>query len=137
MGSSTKPLPGNYPHAHKWKSYVINAPAYTLHLANLARSAGIPILQRRLSSLDEAYNLPDIGSVNLVVNGTGLGAKSLVGVEDELVYPGRGQTVLVRAPGVKVCVMQTEGFMAHPPEEGEGEHISSTSFSWMARLEYR
>jgi D-amino-acid oxidase len=35
--------------------------------------------------------------VDLVVNATGLGAKSLVGVEDDTVYPIRGQTVLVKS----------------------------------------
>lgn len=39
--------------------------------------------------------------MKLVVNATGLGARSLIGVEDPKVFPARGQTVLVRAPGVR------------------------------------
>jgi len=46
-----------------------------------------------------------------VVNATGLGSKSLIGVEDDKVFPARGQVVLVDAPGVRKCVMQTDGFV--------------------------
>jgi glycine/D-amino acid oxidase-like deaminating enzyme len=36
-----------------------------------------------------------------VINATGLGARTLLGVEDSLVHPVRGQTVLVKAPHVR------------------------------------
>ena len=42
--------------------------------------------------------------VDLVINATGLGAKSLLGVEDDLVFPARGQTVLVKAPLARQCM---------------------------------
>lgn len=58
-------------------------------------------MRKRVSSLDEAF--AHFGPVDFVVNATGLGAKSLLGVEDAAVYPDRGQTVLVRAPGVTTC----------------------------------
>lgn len=74
-----------------------HAPKYIAHLANSLRERGVEIIRHRVSSLDEAYDLPGIGRVNVVVNATGLGAKSLIGVEDDNVYPARGQTVLVRA----------------------------------------
>lgn len=32
------------------------------------------------------------------------GARSLIGVEDKLVYPIRGQTILAEAPDVKECI---------------------------------
>lgn len=67
------------------------------------------------------------GNVDLVVNATGLGAKSLLGVADDSVYPIRGQTVLVRAPDSwkKVCVMKTE---THPTgDPGEVLSLSSTA----------
>jgi hypothetical protein len=44
---------------------------------------------------------PKPGSVDAIVNCTGLGARSLGGVEDKDVYPQRGQTVIVHAPWVK------------------------------------
>ena len=48
--------------------------------------------------------------MELMVNATGLGSAALLGVEDDKVYPARGQTVLVRAPLVKKCIMYTAGF---------------------------
>jgi len=40
-----------------------------------------------------------------VVNASGLGARNIIGVEDELVFPIRGQTVLVRAPEMKCSLI--------------------------------
>lgn len=53
------------------------------------------IIRRPVSSLDEAYVA--LGPVSLVINATGLGARTLLGVQDELVHPVKGQTVLVKA----------------------------------------
>jgi hypothetical protein len=107
----TYPIPAKHPHAHIWRSYILHAPNYILHLSNLLRKQGVPFIRARLSSLDEAYDLPEIGLVDIVVNATGLGSGSLIGVEDKAVHPARGQTVLVRAKGIDRCIMQTEGFM--------------------------
>ncbi len=38
-------------------------------------------------------------------------------------FPARGQTVLVKAPGVKTCVMHTEGF--YVPSDGTGSKMPS------------
>lgn len=59
------------------------------------------IRQCRLSSLDEAYDL--YPHIDVLVNATGLGSRALLGVEDENLFPAKGQTVLVRAPDVKTC----------------------------------
>ncbi|WWD08233.1 hypothetical protein V865_006344 [Kwoniella europaea PYCC6329] len=40
----------------------------------------------------------------------GLGARSLIGVEDNKVYPAIGQTVLVKAPSVRECYFHVETF---------------------------
>lgn len=60
-----------------------------------------------MASLDEAYDLAETGSVDLVVNALALGNKSLLGVEDAKMYPAQGQTVLVKAPLVNTCTMAT------------------------------
>lgn len=113
MASTSEPLPANLPHGHKFTSYVLDAPRYSQHLGKQVRAKGIPIVRRRLTTLDEAYNLPGLGPVDLVVNATGLGARSLVGVMDRDVYPARGQTVLVRAPKVRKCIMLADAFTAN------------------------
>lgn len=107
--------PAGYKQAIKFKSFILHAPDYIAHLAQTLKNSGVSFLKRRVSALDEAYNLQlpaDLAekfglaggdgnngtlSVDLVVNATGLGAKSLVGVEDDTVYPIRGQTVLVKS----------------------------------------
>lgn len=43
----------------------------------------------------------------MVVNALGLGNKTLLGVEDDKMYPAQGQTVLVKAPLVNTCTMAT------------------------------
>ena len=80
---------------------------YLQHLADGLRARGVPIIRRRLASLDEAYDLPETGSVDLVVNALALGNKTLIGVEDDKMYPAQGQTVLVKAPLVNTCTMAT------------------------------
>lgn len=83
-------------------SYTINTPAYYLSLRDDLVRRGVVIHRARVSALDEAYSL--VGDIDLVINCTGLGARTLIGVEDPLVHPVRGQTVLVRAPGFDTCV---------------------------------
>ena len=83
-----------------FESYTLNPPRLLAYLASRLRAAGVPIVRRRVSSLDEAAA---VFPTSLLVNATGLGAKSLLGVEDAAVHPVRGQTVLVRAPEVDTC----------------------------------
>ena len=94
-------IPKGYEFGIGFTSYTLNPPAYIAHLATSLRARGVPIIRHRLSSLDEAYSL--LGPVQLVINATGLGSRSLLGVEDLKVFPARGQTVLVRAPNVRTC----------------------------------
>lgn len=84
-----------------------------LFLAQKLRQRGVPIFRRRLSALDEAYDLPDVGPVSLVVNALALGNRSLIGVEDEKMYPAQGQTVLVKAPLVNRCTMSTGSVLSN------------------------
>lgn len=100
-------MPGGFPFGVAYESYIINAPAYIKYLAANLRARGVPFIRRRLTSLDEAYDLPETGSVDLVVNALALGNKTLVGVQDEKMYPAQGQTVLVKAPLVNQCTMAT------------------------------
>jgi len=111
VATADKPLPAGLPHGHKFTSYVIDAPKYTQYLGEKVRTKGIPIIRKKLTSLDEAYNTSEFGRVQLVVNATGLGSKGLIGVEDPNVYPARGQTILVKAPKVRTCVMRADQFL--------------------------
>ena len=94
-------IPLKYKSGVTYDSLCINGPEYLLHLARQVRNHGIVIRRHRLSSLDEAYDL--YSHIDILVNATGLGSKALLGVEDETLFPAKGQTVLVRAPNVKTC----------------------------------
>lgn len=71
--------------------------------------------RRTLLSLDEAFEVYE--GVSVVVNATGLGAKSLGGVEDPRVEPIRGQTVLIKT-NVTDCTMDSSGKLlyCHPAQ---------------------
>jgi prepilin-type processing-associated H-X9-DG protein len=107
---AAKDLPGDYSHGTECQTLMMNAPAYVLYLGELARSRGITMVRKRLTSLDEAYTV--CGRVDLVVNATGLGAQTLVGIADPTVYPARGVTVLARAPKVTRAAQVTDVFKA-------------------------
>ncbi|WVR08322.1 hypothetical protein IAU60_005375 [Kwoniella sp. DSM 27419] len=96
-------VPKPFKYGVTYEAYTLNAPLYLQHLASTLRELSVPIIRARVSSLDEAYSLAQVGPVDLVINATSLGARSLLGVEDKTVFPAKGQTVLVRAPGVKTC----------------------------------
>ncbi|WVQ79487.1 hypothetical protein IAT38_001586 [Cryptococcus sp. DSM 104549] len=118
-----------YNYGVTYEAYTLNTPLYLTHLATTLRARGVPILRHRLSSLDEAYSLLALGRVDLVVNATGLGARSLLGVQDPKVHPAKGQTVLARAPGVKNCygledTLGTPGQKAYIiPRPGPDGHV--------------
>lgn len=101
-------VPLGFQQAITFKSFILHAPNYIAYLTQSLKDKGVPFIKHRVSSLDEAYALPlpasfsktlgtDKLQVDLVINATGLGAKSLLGVQDDKVYPIRGQTVLVRS----------------------------------------
>jgi D-amino-acid oxidase len=72
----------------------INPQLYLPYLQSKAIDLGATFLRQRISHINEAFTLDR--SVKAVVNATGLLARLLPGVEDEAVYPIRGQTILVR-----------------------------------------
>ncbi|WWD20034.1 hypothetical protein CI109_104507 [Kwoniella shandongensis] len=126
---SPSEVPAPFKFGVTYESYTLNTPLYLQHLAKTLRDSSVPIIRHRLSSLDEAYSLPQIGHVNLVINATGLGARTLLGVEDPLVFPAKGQTVLVRAPDVKECYSHVDK-LARPgqssyiiPRPGPEAHV--------------
>lgn len=84
----------------RFDSFTLNPPRLLAYLSSRLKTAGVPMVRTRVSSLDEARAYCPAA---LLVNATGLGARSLLGVQDEAVHPVRGQTVLVRAPGVDTC----------------------------------
>ncbi|KAM0791042.1 hypothetical protein ACM66B_004338 [Microbotryomycetes sp. NB124-2] len=88
----------------EFETLSVNAPRYIVWLYDELTKLGATFHRRTLNSVDEAFELIGRGGVEIVINATGLGAKSLGGVQDRLVTPIRGQTVLIKTD-VKLCTM--------------------------------
>jgi D-amino-acid oxidase len=70
-------------------------------LESQARALGVKFTIKEVQSLEEIV----ADEVAVIVNATGLGARTLRPIEDPLVEPIRGQVVLVRAKDIRECVM--------------------------------
>nr|ALM22238.1 D-amino acid oxidase [Sporobolomyces roseus] len=84
----------------------VNAPKYCHYLAHELRSKGVTIERRYVKSIEEVFRETFGARNDFVVNATGLGAKSIAGVEDQEVRPIRGQTVLIKSDCVR-CTMDS------------------------------
>lgn len=82
-----------------FESFTLNPHRLLALYEERLRARGVPLIKARLGSLADAFTW----NARLVVNASGLGARALLGVEDDKVYADRGQTVLVRAPSVSTC----------------------------------
>lgn len=94
-----------------------------LRLDNLGL-AGIHRLHlTSLSSLSDSGVVEKIGGIPIgVINCTGLGARGLCGVEDESVYPVRGQVVRIHAPWIREGVTRQIGSLGGG-EGGERTYV--------------
>ncbi|KAJ3290244.1 hypothetical protein HK104_006892 [Borealophlyctis nickersoniae] len=86
----------------RYRTTCINVPKYLQWLLSSFRSLGGVTEVRDVRHLDDLLG----DDVDAVVNCTGVGARVLGGLEDQNVYPTRGQTVVVRAPKVRRTVTQ-------------------------------
>lgn len=86
-------LPDGYRHGLRYTVPLAEMPTYLPWLVDRFRAGGGRIVHRRLRSLDEL-----VGEAPVVVNCSGLGARSLAG--DPLVEPIRGQVVRTTNPGL-------------------------------------
>ncbi|CAG8479004.1 3110_t:CDS:2 [Ambispora leptoticha] len=93
-------LPANCEFGVSYTTVSLNVPKYLRWLLNQFKESGGQTVNKRLAHIKEAFG-PDI---DVVVNCSGVSARTLGGVEDEAVYPTRGQTVVVWAPHVKSIV---------------------------------
>jgi glycine/D-amino acid oxidase-like deaminating enzyme len=92
-------LPTGIDRATKFKSVCINTAIYLPWLVSECLRRGIVFKRAIFSHISEAAGpgIHESGQrADIVVNCTGLSARSLGGVNDHNLYPVRGQTVLVR-----------------------------------------
>ncbi|ETW87128.1 hypothetical protein HETIRDRAFT_307723 [Heterobasidion irregulare TC 32-1] len=110
-------LPSNVKSGVGFHTVSINPGIYLLWLKSELASRGVKFVRRRLVTLYEAGTLA--GDKGVVVNATGLGARSLIGVEDVKMYPIRGQTIVVFAPEVDHFVT----LIPNPPRGSEAIYL--------------
>ena len=81
-------------------TYFVDNTVYINWLLRKVKQGGVKIQQRKI------FNLDELSSYDIIINCTGLGSCDLLG--DKLMYPIRGQVVLVRAPWVRTWFMKDE-----------------------------
>ncbi|KAJ3127204.1 hypothetical protein HK098_006656 [Nowakowskiella sp. JEL0407] len=86
----------------QFDTLLINAPKFLTWLLNKYEALGGSIVLEETTRLSDLYNRnPD---VDIVINCSGIGARTLGDVEDQTVKPGRGQIIIVDAPQVKPTI---------------------------------
>ena len=90
-------LPSEYDDGNAFTSVCINTSIYLPWLTSRCLKAGVVFKRAILKHISEASQAHDSGNrADIIVNCTGLSARTLGGVEDTNMVPARGQTVLVR-----------------------------------------
>ena len=80
-----------------FQSVCVNTAIYLPWLVSQCLKNGVIFKRAAINHIADAAGIHASGKpADLVINGSGLGAKALGGVEDQQIYPVRGQTVLVR-----------------------------------------
>ncbi|KAF2204690.1 D-amino acid oxidase, partial [Delitschia confertaspora ATCC 74209] len=103
-------LPNGVDTGTSFTSVCINTAIYLPYLLGQCLAAGIHVRRAVLTHVSEAASLHHTNRpASIILNCTGLGARTLGGVTDNKVFPGRGQIVLVRnSPGVMATVSGTD-----------------------------
>lgn len=103
-------LPSDCDTGTAFKSVCINTAIYLVWLFGQCLKNGMTIKRSIITHISEAVSLHSSGKpADIIINCTGLSARKLGGVMDTNVFPGRGQTVLIRNdPGVMVTISGTD-----------------------------
>jgi D-amino-acid oxidase len=96
--------------ATAFTSVCINTAIYLPYLASQCLKNGAIIKRGIVTHIADAADLHHSGKkADIIINCTGLGAQKLGGVEDKIVYPARGQIVVVRNdPKIMTSVSGTD-----------------------------
>lgn len=86
----------------KYKAWIFNSPLLLENLYKHFESKGVTFERRKLSNIQDAFDL----DTKVVFNCTGNGARRLGGVEDEKVFPTRGQVVVIKGPHIDQCILR-------------------------------
>ncbi|KAJ9361527.1 hypothetical protein DTO027B9_688 [Paecilomyces variotii] len=84
-------------------TFMINPVVYLVWLQTRLLKNGVQFIKRAYNHIDHVFD--DFPDAAAVFNCTGLGARTLGGVEDKNVYPAKGQTILIAEPKTPIQKM--------------------------------
>ncbi|ODV60384.1 FAD-dependent oxidoreductase [Ascoidea rubescens DSM 1968] len=120
-----KLLPDDCSIGYKFKTVTISTSLYLFYLLKRCVDLNAVYRRKKLDHINQAFDLHSSGSkADYVFNCTGLLAKTLGGVNDESIYPVRGQVLLVNNTGTKQVVASlfpeysNESLYTMPRKEG-------------------
>ncbi|KIW57525.1 hypothetical protein, variant [Exophiala xenobiotica] len=112
-------LPAGAVMALDMDSFMINTVAYLQWLQTQLLKANVKFIRRTCNHIQTL--MQDFPNAKVFFNCTGLGARHLGGVEDEAVYPTKGQTILIAEPKKPLERMYISSSAAWPA--GEFAHV--------------
>ncbi|TFK87596.1 nucleotide-binding domain-containing protein [Polyporus arcularius HHB13444] len=89
-------LPAGFKRGVGFQTVSVCPVSYLPWITKVLASRGVEFARKKVASYGEAAALA--GANGVLINATGLGARSLIGLEDKDVYPIRGQTIVVENP---------------------------------------
>ncbi|CAG8714425.1 4271_t:CDS:2 [Cetraspora pellucida] len=113
-----KKLPPGVEFGLSYTTITIHGPKYIRWLLKQFTIAGGKTKKVRLSHINESFD----DDVDIVVNCTGINSRKFGGVQDDTVFPTRGQTVVVWAPHIKTLYYRSDtdhSSYVIPREDGE------------------
>ncbi|KAJ2759404.1 hypothetical protein H4S06_002245 [Coemansia sp. BCRC 34490] len=135
-------LPNGVTYGIEYSTFTFNVPKYLVYLINRLTALSVRIVERRINNIGEAVeygNNLDSGlqapntTSPVVVNCTGLGSITLSDVTDKNLYPVRGQTIVVQAPGAKRTISRTGKLLIYVISRGDGTAViggTTEEHSW-------
>ncbi|TFK51572.1 FAD dependent oxidoreductase [Heliocybe sulcata] len=103
MDKSQLPTESNAKIGLSYMQVVMTPSTYMLYLFSLLKqSSNVTFVRATIQSLTELLSSPvQFGPApDVIINASGVGARTLHPLEDELVEPIRGQTIIIRHPGI-------------------------------------
>lgn len=135
---NTEHLPHGYDSGNLFDSMCINVPQYLSWMQQQLLDRGAEFNRKHVQHINEVADCHSGGHADLVINCTGFESYRLGGVEDNTVYPVRGQICLVRnrAPRGLLTTSGTddgigEVMYVQPRFAGKHESIPSQSIELM------
>lgn len=95
-------LPKGVEYGFTFTTWNFNCPVFLANFLNYLKKLGVQVTRTKIHHISQAF-LPN---TKAVFNCSGIGARSLPGVQDTNVYPTRGQVVVVQAPHIQESRMR-------------------------------